>query len=344
MEDAEEHLDSPQIMPERIDSPPVLEIRPAVAEEETIIYIDEDSSEPPPQKILVKPEIEQKLVEATTSFQHSYYDNLGNAEVDEPKSELIEVIDDEPVEAPEVKDEKVEEINKQLESCVLETAENHFPCNTMKSEVSDISDIKDESLEIKHEDSFLDSIDDESNDMLSSRVRRSTRLKSSASRHQAAEPDWSVNAPLPRAVVNLQQSDLSAYSNTNTIESPVLSPNPSISSLSQSFRSFSPEMKVKTRWRKCAELEEQVLQEIGQAFVDPEPETQQVSQDDIDRVNDEIKVDPNDDRLSHFVTIRDNIYLSTKVVCKINKTMKCDCTISEEEIRRGLLLHSNIKV
>lgn len=42
-----------------------------------------------------------------------------------------------------------------------------------------------------------------------------------------------------------------------------------------------------------------------------------------------------DERLSKFITITENIYLSQRVVCKINKTMKCDCTISEEEIRNG---------
>lgn len=47
----------------------------------------------------------------------------------------------------------------------------------------------------------------------------------------------------------------------------------------------------------------------------------------------------NDARLSQFVTIKDNIYLkpSDKVICKINKTMKCDCTITEDEIKNGEL-------
>jgi hypothetical protein len=44
-----------------------------------------------------------------------------------------------------------------------------------------------------------------------------------------------------------------------------------------------------------------------------------------------------DPRLSQFVTIKDNIYIksSDKVICKVNKTMKCDCTITEEDLKNG---------
>ena len=73
---------------------------------------------------------------------------------------MIEVIDEEPIQIPEVKDEKIEEINKQLESCVLETTDNLYPINPMKSEV----DLKDEGSDMKPDDYFLDSIDDESNE------------------------------------------------------------------------------------------------------------------------------------------------------------------------------------
>jgi histone-lysine N-methyltransferase SETD2 len=46
-----------------------------------------------------------------------------------------------------------------------------------------------------------------------------------------------------------------------------------------------------------------------------------------------------DARLRQFITIKDNIYLkpSDKVICKINKTMKCDCTITEDEVKNGEL-------
>lgn len=50
-----------------------------------------------------------------------------------------------------------------------------------------------------------------------------------------------------------------------------------------------------------------------------------------------MSVDQSDERLKRFEIIRDNIYLkkSDKKVCKVNKTMKCDCTITEEEVKRG---------
>ncbi|CRK99723.1 CLUMA_CG012963, isoform A [Clunio marinus] len=46
-----------------------------------------------------------------------------------------------------------------------------------------------------------------------------------------------------------------------------------------------------------------------------------------------------DERLKRYETIRDNIYSkkSDKKVCKVNKTMKCDCTITEEEVKNGEL-------
>lgn len=52
-----------------------------------------------------------------------------------------------------------------------------------------------------------------------------------------------------------------------------------------------------------------------------------------------IKVDMLDQRLRNYDTILDNIYSkkSDKKVCKANKTMKCDCTITEEEVKNGEL-------
>lgn len=46
-----------------------------------------------------------------------------------------------------------------------------------------------------------------------------------------------------------------------------------------------------------------------------------------------------DERLKRYENIRDNIYpkKSDKKVCKVNKTMKCDCTITEEEVKSGEL-------
>lgn len=51
------------------------------------------------------------------------------------------------------------------------------------------------------------------------------------------------------------------------------------------------------------------------------------------------KVEHTDIRLKRYETIRDNIYSkkSDKKVCKVNKTMKCDCTITEEEVKNGEL-------
>jgi hypothetical protein len=53
--------------------------------------------------------------------------------------------------------------------------------------------------------------------------------------------------------------------------------------------------------------------------------------------NTEIRVPHTDERLKRYETIRDNIYLkkSDKKVCKVNKTMKCDCTITEDEVKSG---------
>lgn len=52
-----------------------------------------------------------------------------------------------------------------------------------------------------------------------------------------------------------------------------------------------------------------------------------------------IAVHHTDERLRRFDDIRDNIYMkkSDKKVCKVNKTMKCDCTITAEEVQKGEL-------
>lgn len=51
----------------------------------------------------------------------------------------------------------------------------------------------------------------------------------------------------------------------------------------------------------------------------------------------ELRIEYTDERLKRYETIRDNIYpkKSDKKVCKVNKTMKCDCTITEEEVKSG---------
>lgn len=56
-------------------------------------------------------------------------------------------------------------------------------------------------------------------------------------------------------------------------------------------------------------------------------------------VNMQERVPHTDERLKRYDTIRDNIYSkkSDKKVCKVNKTMKCDCTITEEEVKSGEL-------
>lgn len=53
----------------------------------------------------------------------------------------------------------------------------------------------------------------------------------------------------------------------------------------------------------------------------------------------EMRIEYTDERLKRYETIRDNIYpkKSDKKVCKVNKTMKCDCTITEEEVKSGEL-------
>lgn len=76
--------------------------------------------------------------------------------------------------------------------------------------------------------------------------------------------------------------------------------------------------------RQLIEVDEHIIKED----INLEPETK--------KEDDPTFIDPlKDERLSHFITIKDNIYCkaSDKVICKINKTMKCDCTITEEDIK-----------
>lgn len=92
-----------------------------------------------------------------------------------------------------------------------------------------------------------------------------------------------------------------------------------------------------------AEIVEQVETQpvLPKIPVEAEPLKEQIEAPEVPAVksahSQRIKVDMLDQRLRNYDTILDNIYSkkSDKKVCKVNKTMKCDCTITEEEVKNG---------
>lgn len=184
-------------------------------------------------------------------------------------------------------------------------------------------------VEITHEDMTLD---DEEEKI--STVRRSRRLKS------IVDTTVRQRIPIPSPPPQSRYLPPISLSEDASTQSPLNSPTSNLIAMSSSFCS-SPELKVKTRWRKCAEME--LLYETGSTvnmsatqIDDSVPPPPNQNPDIITNTLDVMEhVDLCDERLSRFITIRDNLYLSERVICKINKTMKCDCTISEEEVKKG---------
>ncbi|CAO1407176.1 unnamed protein product [Diamesa tonsa] len=145
---------------------------------------------------------------------------------------------------------------------------------------------------------------------------------------------------IPEDILDDEEEKIISLSEDASVQSPLNSPTSNLIALSSAFCS-SPELKVKTRWRKCAEME--LLYETGStdninasqidnSVPPPPPQNPDTITNTLDIME---HVDLCDERLSRFITIRDNLYLSERVICKINKTMKCDCTISEEEVKKG---------
>lgn len=197
-----------------------------------------------------------------------------------------------------------------------------------------------EAVELKSEVSMEiettndDIMDDDEEEQIST-VRRSRRLKSIVDTTVRQRIPMPSPPPLSR---NLPPTSLTEET---CIQSPLNSPSSNIIAMSSSFCS-SPELKVKTRWRKCAEMEllfetggtENIMSapQIDNSIPPPLNQNSDVIPSTLDIME---NVDLCDERLSRFITIRDNLYLSERVICKINKTMKCDCTISEEEVKKG---------
>ncbi|KAG5682231.1 hypothetical protein PVAND_011596 [Polypedilum vanderplanki] len=102
-------------------------------------------------------------------------------------------------------------------------------------------------------------------------------------------------------------------------------------------------IKIKNITKKSHEIEDEKLSNDDIKLIDPKSEHAEIKNENLNEKQipyeksltlEDLQCDP---RLSQFVTIKDNIYIksSDKVICKVNKTMKCDCTITEEDLKNG---------
>ncbi|CAO1404735.1 unnamed protein product [Diamesa serratosioi] len=286
-------------------------VEPEIVSMDTVVEDDLKVTE----QVVVKVKIEDAPVETEvitkveTNFEQQLdvlREDLSTCDINEPEIKK---------EANEVSIMEIEEISVKIEE---------------KPKVEEV-EVKSEvpmELEITNDDI----IDDEEEKI--STVRRSRRLKS------IVDTTVRQRFPIPSPPPQPRHLPPISLSEETCVQSPLNSPTSNIIAMSTSFCS-SPELKVKTRWRKCAEME--LLYETGSTEnmtapqIDnsvPPPPTQ--NSEMIPNTLDIMEhVDLCDERLSRFITIRDNLYLSERVICKINKTMKCDCTISEEEVKKG---------
>ncbi|KAL7037550.1 hypothetical protein ACKWTF_009270 [Chironomus riparius] len=101
--------------------------------------------------------------------------------------------------------------------------------------------------------------------------------------------------------------------------------------------------KLKARNKKLAEMEaEEILKKSNDSVQIKDDEMKGIEGSQVIKqepviIPESFDVKQCDERLSQFITIKDNIYMksSDKVICKVNKTMKCDCTMTEEDLKNG---------
>lgn len=235
-----------------------------------------------------------------------------------------------PISEPQTRDENLVKLEEKFSSFILVEPETLPDVKIEPPETSDVIMIQNAELikdESKHEnekpteqqtitsDEIYENYELQKDEIPMeieeiSHVRRSRRLKS-----------FYMDAPPPiSAPVKVEENAINASGTLQPIVVDASAP--------------SPELKVKTRWRKCAEMEQEAIKNE----VD-EPKTEDCFVETKVLSDEKFEVDQCDERLSHFVTIKDNIYIkeSDRVICKVNKTMKCDCTITQQDLQKGEL-------
>lgn len=183
-----------------------------------------------------------------------------------------------------------------------------------KASVVQEEEEEDVTLDVQEEPKIEDSINPFDFEEDFSYLRRSRRLKS-------------VYIETPPTILKLEDhqilNDLTAVDSKSEV--------PELNLVQNTSSSLAPEDSFKKETNSFnEEYKPPPLIDVDEKIkeIKLEPET--------NKEDDPTFIDPlKDERLSHFITIKDNIYCkaSDKVICKINKTMKCDCTITEEDIK-----------
>ncbi|XP_059608601.1 probable histone-lysine N-methyltransferase CG1716 isoform X2 [Phlebotomus argentipes] len=94
-------------------------------------------------------------------------------------------------------------------------------------------------------------------------------------------------------------------------------------------------MKVKSRWRHSAEIEQKLSEALPEVEVKAEkgPEEAQEKKEELEKARKEEL----EQKLKQFLPIRDNIYQCERNVSKDAKKMLCDCFLTPEDMDRGEL-------
>lgn len=204
---------------------------------------------------------------------------------------------------------KLDDIKEKLAS--IDLKEDIIPVKMeteeIKEEIIDYMELKNLDMKVDLGDSKDSDIKQEeiSNEDFGSNVRRSRRLKSIVDNRSVPDLSLLRNLPPTPQQTPSESPTNSQYASPASRKAELLEPTPSF------LNTISSESQM-----------------VYNSMNSVPP---------IISANDRLITDDSAEKLSKFITIRDNIYLSQRVVCKINKTMKCDCTISEEEIRSGEL-------
>lgn len=185
---------------------------------------------------------------------------------------------------------------------------------------------------------------------LENSVRRSSRIKSISvlklrSKGQGlVKPKTDIEVKKP-VKGNSNDSDASENSNSGHADSEkTTADSPSFLTPSSGYESDHKPVKVKSRWRRSSELEmgNSTVTNNNKSSTSPVSEgvqsqpavivpTHDDKTEDV-AANDEIR-----NRLKQFVHLKENQYLTSRIICKEAKKMFCDCFLTTEEVERGEL-------
>lgn len=222
-------------------------------------------------------------------------------------------------EEPEPQSTGVEALEEQVQNIKIEEKNDEVKIVSPKEESMDVDETSlqatadepvvaiknspDDTKDIK-EDTAQEPNDDEN----STSIRRSNRIKTISTQNRRS---------VGHGLVKDREKFLKKASDENI-----------------SSQSSGDPLKVKSRWRRLSEIEMGLRVDDGQSTTDTTSEPVK-TKEEIEEEERQERIC--EERLKHFVTIKDNEYKCDRNISREAKKMLCDCFLTQEEYARGEL-------